>query len=129
MSEEKKREAGVDTGRDENGNVVLCAASAYEEKDYFNPLFSKLPESIREELRIISILFTDEIGGIFLMEFDQEGNLQFLTEAKDSDYCYDEIGAALMVEEIQKSRGELLRSLELFYQVIILGRPLEERID
>ena len=129
MSDEKKREAGVDTGRDENGNVVLCAASAYEEKYYFNPLFSKLPESIREELRIISILFTDEIGGIFLMEFDQEGNLQFLTEAKDSDYCYDEIGAALMVKEIQKNRGELLRSLELFYQVIILGRPLEERID
>lgn len=36
MSEKSRMEAG----KDENGNVVLCAASAYEEKYYFNPLFS-----------------------------------------------------------------------------------------
>lgn len=129
MSENKKAKTGMEEGRDEKGNVVLCGASAYEEKYYFNPLFSRLPESVREELRIVSILFVDEIGGIFMMEFNQEGNLQFLTEAKDSDYCYDEIGAALMIKEIQKSRAELLRSLELFYQVVILGKPLEEKID
>ena len=32
---------------------------------------------------------------------------------------------AAMVKEIQKSRGELLRSLELFYKVVILGEALE----
>lgn len=106
--------------------VVLCAASAYEEKYYLNPGFSKLPEEIQKELKIISVLFVEEIGGIFLMEFDQEGNLRFKTEARDSDYSYDEIGAALMVKEIQKSRQELLRSLELFYKVVVLGQPLED---
>lgn len=106
--------------------TVLCASSAYEEKFYLNPLFGKLPEDIRKELRIISVLFTSEIGGIFLMEFDPEGNLRFRTEAKESDYSYDEIGAALMVKEIQKSRRELLRSLELFYRVVILGEALED---
>lgn len=113
-------------GMDEEGKIVLCAASAYEEKYYFNSMFSRLPEDIQKELRIISILFTDEIGGIFMMEFDHEGNLEFRTEARDSDYSYDEIGAALMVKEIQKNKGELLRSLELFYRVVILGQPLEE---
>lgn len=107
-------------------NVVLCAASAYEEKYYLNPLFGKLPEDIKKELKIISVLFTNEIGGIFMMEFDEEGNLRFRTEARDSDYSYDDIGSGLMVKEIQKNRRELLRSLELFYQVVILGRPLEE---
>lgn len=107
-------------------NVVLCAASAYEEKYYLNPLFGKLPEDIKKELKIISVLFTNEIGGIFMMEFDEEGNLQFRTEARDSDYSYDDIGSALMVKEIQKNRRELLRSLELFYQVVVLGKPLEE---
>ncbi len=107
-------------------NRVLCAASAYEEKYYLNPMFSKLPEDIRKELRIISVLFTSEIGGIFMMEFDGKGTLKFRTEAKDSDYNYDEIGAALMIKEIQKNRRELLRSLELFYKVVILGTPLEE---
>lgn len=106
--------------------TVLCAASAYEEKFYLNPLFSKLPEQIQKELKIISVLFTHEIGGMFLMEFDGDGNLQFRTQAKDSDYSYDEIGAVLMVKEIRKNRLELLQSLELFYRVVILGRPLEE---
>lgn len=106
--------------------TVLCAASAYEEKYYLNPAFSKLPEDIQKELKIISVLFTEEIGGIFIMEFDPDGNLQFKTEARDSDYSYDEIGSALMIKEIQKNRQELLRSLELFYKVIVLGQPLEE---
>lgn len=107
-------------------NTVLCAASAYEEKYYLNPLFNKLPEDIKKELQIISILYTEEIGGIFIMEFDEEGNLKFKTEAKDSDYSYDEIGSVLMIKEIKKNRQELLRSLELFYKVVILGKPLEE---
>lgn len=107
-------------------NTVLCAASAYEEKYYLNPAFDKLPEDIKKELRIISILYTEEIGGIFMMEFDGEGNLKFKTEAKDSDYSYDEIGSVLMIKEIKKNRQELLRSLELFYKVVIMGKPLEE---
>lgn len=118
-----KKEEGQSASQE---NVVLCAASAYEEKYYLNPLFGKLPEDIKKELKLISVLFTNEIGGIFMMEFDREGNLQFRTEAKDSDYSYDDIGSALMVKEIQKNRGELLRSLELFYQVVVLGKPLEE---
>lgn len=107
-------------------NTVLCAASAYEEKYYLNPMFDRLPEDIKKELRIISILYTEEIGGIFMMEFDEEGSLKFKTEAKDSDYSYDEIGSVLMIKEIKKNRQELLRSLELFYKVVILGQPLEE---
>ena len=50
----------------------------------------------------------------------------FEQKPENSDYSYDEIGAALMVKEIQKNKGELLRSLELFYRVVILGQPLEE---
>ncbi len=105
---------------------VLCAASAYEQKYYLNPLFAKLPEAIRKELQIICVLFVEEIGGRFLMEFDEEGNLLFRTDALDSDYNYDEIGAALMVKEIRKNREELLAQLELYYKVAILGKPLEE---
>ena len=41
--------------RDPDGDIVLCAVSAYEEKYYFNPQFNALPESIRDELRTIHI--------------------------------------------------------------------------
>ena len=103
---------------------TLCAASAYEQKYYLNPVFEKLPESIRKELQIISVLFVEEIGGRFLMEFDEEGNLLFRTEALESDYNYDEIGASLMIREIQRNRTELLEQLELYYRVVVLGQPL-----
>ena len=45
--------------------VVLCGANAYEEKYYFNEKFSGIPKSIREELRVICVLITQEAGGIF----------------------------------------------------------------
>ena len=106
---------------------VLCAASAYEEKYYFNPMFAKIPEDIQKQLQIISVLYVNEIGGIFLMKFDEEGNLQLATEAAESDYDYDEIGAALMIKEIQKSRREMFESLELFYKVVVLGQELDAK--
>ena len=106
-------------------NVVLCGASAYEQKYYFNKDFSKLPQSIQEELHIICVLFTEEIGGILTLSFDEEGNLQFTTEAKESDYMYDDIGSGLMIKEIQKSRRELLEELELFYKVVFLKQKVE----
>ena len=40
-------------------NLVLCAASAYEEKFYLNEAFKGLPEGIKEDLKIISVLFTN----------------------------------------------------------------------
>ena len=57
-------------------NVVLCAASAYEEKFYLNPEFDALPEGIKEDLQIISVLFTADVGGVLIMEFAPEGELQ-----------------------------------------------------
>ncbi len=111
---------------DTTGSTVLCAASSYEQKYYFNKDFSALPEDIQKELHIICVLFTEEIGGEFLIEFDEEGSLEFRTQARDSDYNYDDIGAALMIKEIRRNKEELLTSLELFYRVFVLGMPLED---
>ncbi|MEE0691826.1 MAG: DUF6145 family protein [Lachnospiraceae bacterium] len=106
----------------ENETIVLCGANAYEEKYYLNEKFKRLPEQIKEELRIMCVLYTNDVGGIFLVEFDENGNLQFKTEAAEGDYSYDEIGAALKIREIQRTKEELLRSLELYYQVVINGK-------
>ena len=66
-------------------NIVLCGASAYEQKYYFNEDFSSLPDHVKKELQIMCVLFTEEIGGIFTLEFDQNGDLQFKTEALTDD--------------------------------------------
>lgn len=103
----------------EKENLVLCGASAYEEKYYLNEKFKGLPSQIQEELQIMCVLYTQDVGGIFMLEFDQEGHLRFRTEAVGNDYSYDEIGSVLKIKELQRSKEELLRSLELYYKVLV----------
>lgn len=104
---------------------VLCAASAYEKKFFFNPLFGQIPQETKDQLHVICVLFTEDIGGIILFYFDEEGKLEISTEARDSDYNYDEIGAALEVKEIQKQRRDMMNGLELYYRAVILHQPLD----
>ena len=110
-------------------NVVLCGASSYEQKYYFNPDFNSLPESIKQELQVMCVLYTAEVGGILTLEFDENGNLQFKTEATDSDFRYDEIGSVLKIKSLQSEKRELLESLEMYYRVFFLGENLEEDVQ
>ena len=72
--------------------TVLCGASAYTEKYYLNDEFQALPDAIKDELKIMCVLYTN-----------------------------DEIGSVLKIRELQRTKGELLESLELYYKVAILG--------
>ena len=105
-------------------NIVLCASSAYEEKYYLNEDFVQMPESIKEELQIMCVLFTADVGGILTMEFDEEGNLLFQTEADEGDLLYDEIGSMLKIKQIQEQKKELLESLELYYKAFFLNEDV-----
>ena len=42
----------------EREEVVLCGASAYNKKFYLNQDFKGLPDSIKDELKIMCVLFT-----------------------------------------------------------------------
>ncbi len=104
---------------------VLCGANAYEQKYYFNQQFQKIPESIRQELQIICVLFTEEVGGIITFAFEPDGTLVIETDAAEDDYLYDEVSSGLLVREIRRNRQELFESLSLFYRVIYLGEEIE----
>lgn len=106
--------------------IVLCGANAYERKYYFNKIFDRLPDSIKDELHIICVLFTEEAGGVFKMVFEEDGTLSLETEAAEEDILYDEIGSALLVKEVQRRRQELFESLTLFYKVVVLKEPFDE---
>lgn len=100
--------------------VVLCGANAYDKKYYFNEKFDKIPDSIKDELHIICVLFTEEVGGIFTLVFEEDGSLSMETNAEEDDIYYDEISSGLLISEIRRSRQELLESLSLYYRVFIL---------
>lgn len=101
--------------------VVLCASSAYEKKFYLDEEFSRLPEDIKNELKIMCVLFTEEVGGILELVFDEEGNLLFRTDADENDLLYDDIACGMLIKKMQYEKRELLESLEMFYRVFFLG--------
>jgi hypothetical protein len=119
-----KTEGGIDVGSQE---VVLCAASAYEQKYYFNEDFQSLPEDIKNELHILCVLYTEDIGGILMLVFDENGSLNFKVESADGDAMFDEIGSALKIKEIQRTKQELLESLETYYRVFFLGKDWDSQ--
>ncbi|MBQ7956055.1 MAG: hypothetical protein IJ282_09935 [Lachnospiraceae bacterium] len=114
----------------DEARVVLCGANAYEQKYYFNEDFKGIPDSIKDELRIICVLFTEEVGGIFTIVFGEDGSVMLETDAEENDIYYDEISSGLLVSEIRRKRQELLESLSLYYRVFIkhedVGALLEE---
>ena len=109
--------------------VVLCGANAYEQKYYFNDRFKAIPQSIKDELHIICVLFTEEVGGIFTLVFEEDGTLDMETNAEETDIYYDEIGSGLLVNKIRQTRQELFESLSMYYRVVILGEDVSKLLD
>ncbi|MCI5568562.1 MAG: DUF6145 family protein [Candidatus Alectryocaccobium sp.] len=106
--------------------MVLCGANAYEQKYYLNPDFEGLPSQIKDELQIMCVLYTAEIGGIFTVEFNDDGKLLLKTNASENDFTYDEIGSELKIKQLMNDKQELFRSLELYYRIFIDGDVPEE---
>lgn len=106
--------------------VVLCGANAYEKKYYYNEMFKGIPQSIQDELHIICVLFTEEVGGVFTIVFEEDGSVSFDTESYEEDILYDEISSGLLVKEIRMQRQELLESLSLYYRVFILHENFDD---
>ena len=115
MSEEKK--------------IVLCGANAYEMKYYFNEQFDGIPESVKNELHILCVLFTEEVGGVFTIAFEEDGSVVLETNADDDDIYYDEVSSGLMVAEVRRRRQELFESLQLYYRVFVLKEDIGEALQ
>ena len=109
--------------------MVLCAASSYEQKYYLNPEFESLPEAVKQELQIMCVLYTADVGGVLLLVFDENGNLELKVEHNEGDFSFDEIGSVLKIKELQDTKEELFKSLEMFYKVFYLGEEMEEETD
>lgn len=105
---------------------ILCGSSAYTRKYYLNRAFDSLPDGIKDELKIMCVLYTEDIGGALTLIFDEEGRLQFQTAADEGDLLYDDIGSVLKIKQIQREKQELLEALELFYRIFFLGKMPED---
>ena len=106
---------GYDFDLTKSDSVVLCGASSYVQKYYFNEKFKRLPDEIKDELKIMCVSFAEEAGGILTLEFDKS----------DGDFYFDDIESGLRISSYQRKKEELLSQLELFYKVVFLGENVD----
>ena len=86
MTGRESGENGWNTGKSGDGRIVLCGANSYEQKYYFNPDFKMLPKSVQEELHILCVLYTEDVGGIFTIIFEPDGGVTLETTAAEEDF-------------------------------------------
>ncbi len=101
---------------------ILCACSAYERKYYLNPRFYSLPDQIQDELQILAVTMTEDVGGVFTMEFDEDGCLYMSAMAEENDFAFDEIGSHLKIKQYQSRYADLMEELEEYYRTFFLSR-------
>lgn len=111
----------------EQENIVLCASSAYGKKYYLNPIFTHLPVQVLDELKIMCVLFTEDVGGILSLEFNEDGELVFNVTAEEGDLLYDDIGSGLKIQQLIREKQEFLQQLELYYRAAVLKQGFEEK--
>lgn len=99
--------------------LVLCGASAYTQKFFFNPDFESLPTAVVEELQAMCVLFTEDVGGVLLVAFTQEGELVLKVDHEENDFAFDEIGSVLKIKQLQQTKRELFEALETYYKVFV----------
>ena len=72
------------------------------------------------------VLYTEDVGGILTLEFEEDGTLEFKVTADESDYLFDEIGSVLKIKQYQMEKRDLLEALEMYYRVFYLGEEIVE---
>ena len=110
----------------EDKMTILCVANSYDRKYYLNPEFMGLPKTVKDDLQIMSVLFTEDVGGILTFGFEPDGTLTLNVTADEGDLLFDDIGSELKIKEIQRTRTAMLESLETYFKVFFLGEKLEE---
>ncbi len=103
-----------------DGKVVLCGANSYEEKYYLNPDFEQLSGSVKDELKIMCVLYVNDVGGILTLVYHENGELCFEVTSEEFDPMFDEIGSRLKIKQLQREKQDLLEALQMYYKVFFL---------
>ena len=96
-----------------------------KKKYYLNPDFDRLPDHVKDELKIMCVLYVNDVGGILTLVFEEDGELCFEVTSEDFDPTFDDIGSHLKIKQIQREKQDLLEALQLYYRVFFLGEEIE----
>ena len=92
--------------------VVLCGANSYNEKYYLNPDFEGLPDHVKEELKIMCVLYVHDVGGVLTLVFEENGELCFEVTSED-------------FKKLQTEKSDLLEALQMYFRVFFLNEDMD----
>lgn len=95
--------------------IVLNGASCYNKKYFLNPDFEDMPDAVKEDIKRIAVCLAEKLHCVFTMGFFENGSLYFETAGEESDFDYDEIGAGLEIQRLEREEKELIKSLNLWF--------------
>mgnify|MGYP006909823223 CR=1 FL=1 len=102
--------------------TVLCAASYYNHKCYYNNEdFSALPQDVKTEVKTVVSVTAEKVRGIVSLGFYENSNVFIEISFDEKDMDYDEIAAKYEIEKVQKNKKKLINALSLWYRVTKLG--------
>ena len=78
----------------------------------------KSTEDVKKELKIISVGYTEEIGGIFLMEFNKDNKLVLKSMHEEGDSLFDEDNSHKKIDELAEKYEPLFSKLEAYYTAL-----------
>lgn len=107
-------------------STTLCGASSYTKKYYLAPQFDRLPQDVKDELKIMCVTFTEDVGGILTVEFGEDKRPKFVVRAADNDDAFKEQDVDAAISKLQEDKEALMEKLSIFYRVFVLGEKAED---
>ena len=97
-----------------DGKKILAVSNSYIKKYYLDSELLMLPKEVKDELKIILVTLTEEIGGIVEMIYDE--GIILIPYANEDDFNYDEIDAKLKTRRLESEYKELFDNIRTYYK-------------
>lgn len=102
--------------------ITIIVSNSYNKKFYLDKNLNKLPNEIKNEIKILFVKFTEKYGGIIEVIFDKiNSDLIFRTYKNDNDFDYDEINVNYKMSKMQKDNEQLFLNIALFCKYKLNG--------
>ncbi len=101
---------------------VLCAGSYYKKKYFYNDEdFSRIPSDVKKELNVIAVSLAEKLQCDIHIGFYEDGSTYIECYVAEGTVDYDNIGAKLEVDKIQRKKKDLFNALSVWYKVVKLN--------
>lgn len=108
---------------DNNNELIpIIISNSYIKKYYLDNRLETLPKEIKDTLKRIFVTFTENVGGMAVVTFDNKDyKLVFEIKKNDDDIGFDEINANYKLTRLEQENIELFDQIAKFCKFKLNG--------